>query len=54
MNDHYVVDYVAHEIGHQLGADHAFRDCTDGADNDFSAVEPGSGSTIMSCIVNFL
>ena len=48
--DAYAVDYLAHELGHQLGADHTF----DGTDDNCagtrapdSAVEPGSGSTIM-------
>lgn len=44
---------VAHEIGHQMGAQHTFNNCT--SDNmtlenesPSNAYEPGSGSTIMS------
>ena len=50
--DAYTVDYLAHELGHQLGADHTF-DGTEGgcglANQRWAAtaVEPGSGSTIM-------
>ena len=48
-NDPFFVDYVSHEIGHQLNGDHAFRDCSSQSDNfdGDGAVEPGSGTTIM-------
>jgi subtilisin-like proprotein convertase family protein len=41
------VQIVAHEVGHQLGANHTFHACGDNREdgNDF---EPGGGSTIMS------
>jgi len=45
------VDIVAHELGHQFGADHSFSG-DDGAcfrnTSEQHAVEPGSGTTIMS------
>ncbi len=43
------VNIVAHEFGHQFGARHTFNnDCLDDARHPSSAVEPGSGTTIMS------
>lgn len=42
--DNYDIDYVAHEMGHQLGGTHSYSIGVEGAGTN---VEPGSGSTIM-------
>ncbi|MFC6268658.1 reprolysin-like metallopeptidase [Frigoriflavimonas asaccharolytica] len=42
--DNFDVDYVAHELGHQFGANHTFSMSNEGTGVN---MEPGSGSTIM-------
>ncbi len=44
QGDSFDIDYVAHEMGHQLGGNHSF---TYGYEGTIAQTEPGSGSTIM-------
>lgn len=45
MGDNFDIDFVAHEMGHQLGDNHTFSRSEGGTSNTY--VEPGTGSTIM-------
>lgn len=44
MGDNFDIDYVAHEVGHQLGGNHTFSNNTEGSGVN---MEVGSGVTIM-------
>ena len=44
VGDNFDIDYVAHEMGHQLGGNHTFSHSLEGTGVN---MEPGSGSSIM-------
>ena len=48
QGDFFDIDLVAHEMGHQFGADHTYSFDIQQSPNQTAHMEPGSGSTIMS------
>ncbi|RYY58121.1 MAG: T9SS type A sorting domain-containing protein, partial [Chitinophagaceae bacterium] len=44
QTEYFVVDFLTHEMGHQMGANHTFSFSFEGT---IAQTEPGSGSTIM-------
>lgn len=49
VGDPFHIQVVAHEVGHQFGANHSFNNCNEGGNERLdTGFEPGSGHTIMS------
>jgi hypothetical protein len=52
IGDVYAIDYVAHEMGHQMGGSHTFNgtqvNCSGGNRSAAHSVEPGSGTSIQA------
>ncbi len=48
VGDPFDIDYVIHEMGHQLGAKHTFNNCAGNGSTNPPAYEPGGGVTIMA------
>ena len=48
INDQFYIEYVCHELGHQLGGTHTFNNDCNGNSTPGASMEVGSGTTILS------